>query len=142
MSDSQESDQAPTPPSPNNIPQPKVVLIKILGIISPWNFARKSLVNYALEHCRDYIDRCVDEVHVVRLAEQLLVQNAKQKAANINCPLVKERGQTEEGTFKKDLGAYVSWCISNGMYKCGTPTSELLGYIWGEAFSSRSIKTE
>lgn len=142
MNDNPEADRVLTPPSPCNISKPKVVLLKILGVTTPWNFARKTLVSYAQEHCKDYIDRNVDEEHMVRLAEQLVSQNGKQRTANFNCPLVRERGQTDVDTFKKDLGAYVSWCITNGMYKCGTPMSELLGFIWGEAFSNASVKAE
>jgi methionine salvage enolase-phosphatase E1 len=136
------SDISSGPSSPDSVDKPKVLLIKILGVCVPWNFARQTLVTFAQEQCHSYINRNLDEEHVSRLAEQLHSQNVRQKAAGLHCPLLNERSQTDPATYKTQLSAYVSWCLTNNMFKCGTPVSELAGYIWGEGFSGGTIKTE
>lgn len=136
------SDPGSSPPRPDSIEKPKVLLIKILGVCVPWDFARRTLVTFAQEQCHSYISRNFEEEHVLRLADQLQGQNVRQKASGLGCPQLNDRAQTDPTTFKQQMSAYVSWCLTNGMFKCGTPTSELAGYVWGEGFSSGTIKTE
>lgn len=136
-------DQAPaTPAAANNVDRPKVVLLKVLGVTTPWSYARKTLVDYSLDKCKDYISRCLDEEHMGRLVELLAQQQVRQQADGLAPPMFRPRSAVDAARFKAELTRYVTWCIQQGFHKLGTPVNDLQSYIWGEGYLNGSLKAE